>query len=179
MLRKSEIINIIRDSRFVTGKIKRGECMTDLEKRIMDRRPMFCKECGGKLFYQAGGSYKCEDCGAEEYDDFGKIKRYLEAHGPSPATFISEDTGVPLEIINLFLKNGRLEIPEGSKFYIKCERCGCALRFGRYCPGCTKELVGQLHGAMFEQMGEKPKQDIEKKKEKMHFLDNAGKKGRK
>lgn len=153
--------------------------MTDIEKRIMDRRPIFCKKCSGKLFYQAAGNYKCKDCGEEEYDDFGKIKNYLESNGPSPATVIAEGTGVPLEIINIFLKNGRLEIPEGSKFYIKCERCGCSLRYGRYCPGCTRELAGQLHGAMFEQMGEKPKYESKKNKEKMHFLDHVDKKGRK
>lgn len=148
----------------------------DIEFKIMERRPIFCKNCGGKLFYQSGGLYRCEDCGEEELDDFGKIKQYLEEHGPSAATFISEGTGVSLEIINLFLKNGRLEIPEGSNFYIKCERCGCSLRFGRYCYSCTKELAGQLKGAMFEQMGEKPKSVQEKEKGKMHFLDNAGKK---
>ena len=81
--------------------------MTNIDMKIMDRRPMYCKECGGKLFYQNSGIYQCEDCGAEEYDDFGKIKNYLEIHGPSPAPYISEDTGVPLEIISVFLRNGR------------------------------------------------------------------------
>lgn len=151
----------------------------DVEKLIMDRRPIFCKECGGKLFYQNSGEYVCEDCGAAELDDFGKIKRYLDKNGPTPASIISEDTGVALEIVNLFLKNGRLEIPEGSKFYIKCERCGCSLRFGRYCYGCTKELAGQLKGAMFEQMGEKPKTSSDKENGKMHYLDNLEKKKRK
>lgn len=150
--------------------------MTDVEKLIMERRPIFCKECGGKLFYQDSGEYLCADCGAAELDDFGKIKRYLDKNGPSPAVFIAKDTGVALEIINLFLKNGRLEIPEGSNFYIRCERCGCSLRFGRYCYSCTKELAGQLKGALFEQMGEKPKAGPKKEDGKMHFLDHAGKK---
>ena len=39
--------------------------MTDIDMKIMDRRPMYCKECGGKLFYQNSGIYQCEDCGAE------------------------------------------------------------------------------------------------------------------
>lgn len=146
--------------------------MTDLEKLIMERRPIFCKKCGGKLYYQDSGYYQCEDCSAGEYDDFGKIKIYLEEHGPTPELWISRDTGVAVEIIELFLKNGRLEIPEGSKFYIKCERCGCALRFGRFCYGCTKELAGQLKGAMFEQMGEPPR--VIKKDGKMHYLDELG-----
>lgn len=145
--------------------------MTEAEKLLMDRRPIFCKQCGGKLFYQNSGEYRCEDCEATELDDFGKIKRFLEKNGPSPATEIAEETGVALEIINLYLKNGRLEIPENSKYYIKCERCGCALRFGRFCYGCAKELVGQLNSAMFEEMGEKPKSGGINEKGKMHFLE--------
>lgn len=150
--------------------------MRGVEELIMNRRPVFCKKCGGKLFYQNSGEYICEDCGASELDDFGKIKRYLDKNGPTPATTISEKTGVALEIVNLFLKNGRLEIPEGSDFYIRCERCGCSLRFGRYCYDCTKELAGQLKGVMFEQMGEKPKINPDKEKVRMHFLDNNRKK---
>lgn len=153
-----------------------GNNRRNIEYRIMERRPIFCKKCGGKLFYENSGMYRCEDCGEEELDDFGKIKEYIEEHGPSPSTAISEETGVPLEIIDIFLKNGRLEIPEGSKLYIKCERCGCSLRFGRYCYSCTKDLAGQLKGAMFEQMGERPKTGKESEKGKMHFLDDVNRK---
>ena len=131
--------------------------MNDVEKFLMERRPIFCKKCCGKLFYKTGGIYLCEDCGAEEYDDFGKIKLYLEENGPSPATDISEATDVPLEIVTLFLKYGRLEIIENSKYYIKCERCGCALRYGRFCYSCTREIAGKLIGNVFEVVGEKPK----------------------
>lgn len=151
--------------------------MTDLEKILLERRPIFCKQCGGKLYYQDSGYYQCELCGAGEYDDFGKVKIYLEEHGPTPELWISKDTGVEIEIIEMFLKNGRLEIPEGSRFYINCERCGCALRFGRFCYGCTKELAGQLKGALFEQMGEQPK--VMKKDGKMHYLDDLGNSKRK
>lgn len=152
--------------------------MYDMEKFIMERRPIFCKKCGGKLFYQNGGMYQCEDCGAEELDDFGKIKQFLEENGPAPETEIAEATEVPLEIIHLFLKHGRLEILEGSKFYIQCEKCGCALRFGRFCYSCTREIAGQLMGPMYEQTGEKPRDSSAKPSERMRFLDNRKKNGR-
>ena len=148
----------------------------EVEKMIMERRPIFCKECGGRLYYSNEGVYECYDCGSTELDDFGKIKKYIEKNGPSPAIWISKDTGIDVEIINVYLKNGRLEIPEGSKFYIKCERCGCALRYGRYCLGCTKELAGQLQGAFYEQMGEKPKSLDEKNEGKMYYYEKNKKK---
>ena len=150
--------------------------MNDVEKFLMERRPIFCKKCGGKLFYQSGGVYQCEDCGSEELDDFGVIKVYLEENGPSPATDIADGTGVPLEIVNLFLRYGRLEILEGSKYFIKCERCGCALRYGRFCYDCTKELTHKLLGTVFEVVGEKPKVLKGKKIARMRFLDGKNKK---
>lgn len=141
----------------------------ELDRWVMERRPIFCKKCGGKLFYQSGGAYECELCQSEELDDFGKVKRYLDEHGPTPAATVSDETGVPVDILNVFLRNGRLEIPEGSKYYIKCEKCGCALRFGRYCQDCTKQMAGQLKGSYFEQMGEKPQRAVENAQ--MRFLD--------
>ena len=149
--------------------------MKNLKDFIMDRRPIFCKECGGRLFYQASGIYECGTCGEEDLDDFGKIKKYLDEKGRAvPAAIIADDTGVPIDIINTFLRNGRLEIPEGSNIYIKCEKCGCALRYGRYCYDCTKSLVGELHGAFFEHVGDQPKN--EKKQEgKMRFLEGKEK----
>lgn len=146
--------------------------MSDLEKFIMERRPVFCKKCKGKLFYQNGGMYQCQDCGAEELDDFGKIKEFLEENGPAPATEIAEATGIPIEIINLFLKYGRLEILEGSRFYIQCEKCGCALRYGRFCHDCAREITGKLMGAAYELTGEKPKAGRMKTNDRMRFLNS-------
>ncbi|MCM1158765.1 MAG: hypothetical protein NC300_09170 [Bacteroidales bacterium] len=148
--------------------------MKEYERLFLERRPVICKNCGGKLFYRSGGAYECEDCGLEELDDFGKIKRYLDEYGVSTSYDVSEATGVPMSIINMFLKEGRLEIPEGSRIYIKCERCGCSLRYGRFCYGCTKELSGQLQGALYENMGEEPKNAERREEGKMHFLDNSG-----
>ena len=96
--------------------------------------------------------------------------------GGNKYTYTMETAGVSMEVIDVFLKNGRLEIPEGSKFFIKCEKCGCALRFGRFCYDCTKELVGQLNVLMFEQMGEQPKNKGEhQEKGKMRFIDTKDK----
>lgn len=145
----------------------------ELQKYFFEHVPVICQKCKGKMFYIGNGTYECEDCGLEELDDFGKIKQYLEEHGATPAIRISEATGVRLDIINVFLREGRLEIPEGSKFYIKCEKCGCALRYGKFCMDCTRQLVGQLRGAFYENMGEKPKTTPSSKEMgKMHSLEN-------
>ena len=38
---------------------KVGDYMRDIDKIIMERRPIFCKNCSGKLYYQNGGSSLC------------------------------------------------------------------------------------------------------------------------
>jgi len=148
--------------------------MTEKDKKVLENvflanRPISCKKCNGKLFYIGSGKYKCDPCDTEYYDDFGKVKEYLEEHGPAPALKIAEQTGVKMDLIDLFLRKGRLEIIENSPFYISCEKCGCAIRYGRYCPHCARELLGGIQALFHEDAGECPKTKP-KKEGKMHFL---------
>lgn len=145
--------------------------MTDVERLMIDRKPVKCDKCGGKVFHIGGGMYHCESCGADILDDFGKIKRFLDENGPTPILIISQYTGVSTEIIEAFLRQGRVEIPDGSKYYISCERCGCSIRFGRFCPECVQELAGGIKSAFCAEMGERPKR--EDMSGKMHFLNRG------
>lgn len=141
------------------------------EKEFLERKPNRCSKCKGRLKYIGGGYYECYDCGNREIDDFGKIKEYIDANGPKPAIVISENTGVPIELINGMLKQGRLEIPEGSRVYIQCENCGCSIRYGRYCPDCIRNRTNSLKGVFFNpDVGEKPQHEIKQEDGRMHFL---------
>lgn len=143
----------------------------ELEKIIIDNKPVKCEMCNGKVFYVNSGMYRCEQCGYEMYDDFGKVRNYWEVNGPAPALIISEATGVSTELIEGFLRQGRVEIPDGSKYYIKCEKCGCSIRFGRFCPDCVRELAGGIRSVLCADIGEKPKRvDMSGK---MHYLNRA------
>lgn len=128
-----------------------------IERKFVERMPTICDKCGGKLYYDAMGRYRCADCKNEVLDDFGKIKVFLDENGPTPIPIIAEKTGVDPALLSLFLRKGRLEIPEGSKIYIKCEKCGCAIRYGRYCPECIKSLADGIKAVFNEDMGERPK----------------------
>ena len=142
-----------------------------LREEFMENRPIRCKKCGGKLFYTGSGTYTCEDCEHIMLDDFGKVKAYLEEHGPTPMAVIAQDTGVEPRVIEFFLKKGRVEIIEGSNFYINCEKCGCSIRYGRYCPECVKQLAGGIKAVFHEDMGERPKSiNNDDMKGTMHFL---------
>ncbi len=151
--------------------LKKVDVTRELEKLVIQHRPVNCEKCDGKMYYVAGGKYECRACGSTALDDFGKVKEYIGEHGPSPAAVISAGTGVKQEIIKLFLKRGRLEIPEGSKYFLSCERCACAIRYGRFCPECMRELTGGLGAAFSEDVGERPKR-IPKMDGQYHFIKN-------
>ncbi len=141
------------------------------EKEFLERKPTRCSKCKGRIRYIGGGYYECFDCGNLEVDDFGKVKDYIDENGSAPAIIISENTGVPVDIINVMLRQGRLEIPEGSPVYIECEGCGCSIRFGRFCPDCIRARTNNLQGAFFNpDVGEKPKKEVPKDDSKMRFL---------
>lgn len=140
----------------------------DAHNAFLINHSIKCKQCGGKLSYLYSGIYQCDDCGFQDMDDFGKIKKYIEVNGPSPAIMISKGTGVSMSIIDDYLKQGRVEIPDGSPYYIKCEKCRTDIRYGRFCPDCVRELAGDIKKAFYnEAVGEKPKEV----KGKMRFFD--------
>ena len=141
----------------------------DQQEQLKLRRPWFCSKCGVVLKPAFSGTYECTTCKNLEYDDFGKVKNYIEENGRQPAVILAEKTGVPIDTIDMLLKTGRLEIPDGADIYIKCERCGCDIRYGRYCPECMKALAGDVKKAFFnENVGEKPKhKSKEKPKDEM------------
>lgn len=116
------------------------------EQMKWDETPKTCSVCGEPLVYKCLGEYRCEACGNIDRDDFGKVRHFLDENGPTPALLISEKTGVALSKINQYLRQGRVEIPDGSSVYIKCEVCGKDIRFGRYCPECAVRFSKSMQG---------------------------------
>ena len=148
--------------------------MAVIDKRknvVFDDTPRQCPKCGGKYVFQGAGRYVCENCGNEVYEDFGKVRAYVDEHGPSPGIVIAEATGVSINKINKFLRQGRMEIPDGSGEYIPCERCGEPIRYGRFCPACAAYLTKNLSAVLTSaDIGEKPKRAMQGKMHTEAFL---------
>lgn len=119
--------------------------INDLEKLAFDH-PGQCDVCGGDLEYKGIGRYQCMECGRELLDDYGKIKKYFEKHGPAPVSQIAKDTGISRDKINILLKRGTAEIPVGTASSLRCEKCGMAIRYGRYCTVCSNTCFGEEIG---------------------------------
>lgn len=88
----------------------------DAPKRMVDKRsnalrmnriPINCEYCGGDVKLKSLGVYECELCGKENYDDYYKVRSYIEKYGPAPAMVISKHTGVPRASIEGFKNDER------------------------------------------------------------------------
>lgn len=142
-------------------------------QKISYTKLKYCPDCCIQMVYKHSGIYECPECGQLDTDDFGKVKTFLDEHGPTPASIVSKETGVPMITIDEFLKIGKVEIPENSDFFIKCEKCGTDIRYGRYCPDCIKNISGKIKGILVDDVvGEKPKRKPNStSSDKMFFLD--------
>lgn len=158
--------------------------LKEIEKREQERKEKFhrktdqpyqmtkdCPNCGGKMVYVYGELFECTTCKAQELTDFGKVRAYLEKNGPQPAAIIARATNVSMNVIKKFLYQGRVEIPDGSDIYIRCQMCGTEIRYGRFCLECSrKRSNGKNVGFVNEDVGEKPKHKREVDG-RMHTLD--------
>lgn len=95
-----------------------------------------CPKCGETMIFKGLGEYTCEQCHYHEFDDYGKVRNYIEVHKGCNAVEIEQATGVSRREINRMLKEERIEVSKDSKIFLKCERCGKSILTGRYCEEC-------------------------------------------
>lgn len=98
--------------------------------------PRICVKCNGIMIFKGVGEYQCEDCGEIEYDDYGKVRNYIEQHRGANAAEVEAGTGVTQKSIRKMLRESRIQIAEGSQVFLRCDLCGKSIRSGVYCPEC-------------------------------------------
>ncbi|MHB8063910.1 MAG: MerR family transcriptional regulator [Ruminiclostridium sp.] len=104
-----------------------------------------CRRCG-RMYNYIGGPPICIDCKNADEVIFKKVKEYLYEKPGSSLSQVSMDLEVSVEKIRMFLKEGRLEITEGSNIILECERCGKAIRTGRFCDECQNQVSNDIVG---------------------------------
>ena len=102
--------------------------------------PTVCEDCGGIMVYEGIGIYHCEDCGKKAFDDYGKVRDYLEKHPGANVSEVETGTGVSSKKIMRMLREEMLTVAKGSRVLIPCERCGTPIRSGRFCPKCEADV---------------------------------------
>ena len=71
----------------------------------VNKIPMQCEYCGEPLPQGEMGVYKCVRCGREHFDEFKKIRNFLEENGPASALEISRGTGVAVPTIREYFSD--------------------------------------------------------------------------
>ncbi|HKM21140.1 MAG TPA: hypothetical protein VJZ01_03785 [Lachnospiraceae bacterium] len=131
-------------------------------------KPIKCSICNGPLVYKGVGEYQCSECFNLEYDDYGKVRLYIESHNGATASEISEATEVSQAKIRQMLKEERLEVASDSRAFLHCEACGKEIRSGQFCSECeakrrregvsekkSSKMVGGFGAAAVTDRGEK------------------------
>lgn len=107
-------------------------------------RPLRCEKCDGQIEYKGVGEYICDDCGHVMYDDYGKVRNYLELHKGATQAETSAATGVSQAVIRQLLKEERIEIAPNSSTFLRCEICGIVIRSGQFCPACKTKSAADV-----------------------------------
>jgi len=128
-----------------------------------------CKECG-KIFQYDGISKLCYECRKKDDENYKVVKEYLYENPKATIIQVSEATGVSEEKILRYLREGRLEITgDHPGFVLDCERCGKAIRTGRFCSECAGLIEREMKEG-FKVQGRVHSQ------ERMHIMDLRKKK---
>lgn len=101
-------------------------------------KPVACSKCGGDMIFKGVGEYECSKCKNIEYDDYGKVRAYVEEHRGATTAQISEATGVSKKEIREMLREERLELTADSQPFLYCEMCHKPIRSGRFCLECER-----------------------------------------
>lgn len=139
------------------------------EELEFDPSIVVCEECGGIVKYQGSGAYVCIDCGHKVFDDYGKVKDFLEKRGPSNIMEISYATGLERNVVAKLLMDGRIQVARKSIDGKVCMNCGMPINHGKYCNDCAG-LVAERKRK--KAVSEKNKSD----KSKIHFMGGDPKK---
>lgn len=119
--------------------------------------PYTCKQCGGVMIFKGVGEYHCEECNYVDYDDYGKVRLYIEEHKGATAAEIENAIGVSQRSIRKMLKESRIEVAEGSRVYLHCEVCNKNIRSGRFCYECEIKVHRNVEDAKREEIRRKLK----------------------
>ncbi len=115
---------------------------------LLESKRTVCEERKGNMAFVGIGTYECVQCGHTMYDDYGKIRKYIDEFGPSSMAVLAQETGVNRDVIDYLIKDGVLYEPKSKEYTKICGRCGCSITTGRFCKDCMLELSKELSDVM-------------------------------
>lgn len=113
---------------------------------MKQQHPVNCPRCGRLSPILVRG--QCGQCLREEHEQLRAVQALLSGRGPLSAEQIATETGVPVERVLRWLREGWL-VASGD--VLRCRRCGRTVRLGLLCAACRLELavaIRQLEEAL-------------------------------
>ncbi|BAB07343.1 hypothetical protein P4637_02260 [Halalkalibacterium halodurans] len=125
-----------------------------------------CPVCG-ELFVKALRPI-CNKCFRKREENYEKVSTFLRKKSNRMATVteVYEKTGVSIQDIEQFIREGRIQLKQFPNLGYPCESCGATIREGRLCHGCADNLKAGLDAGEKEKQFQQRKQANEKAKEK-------------
>ena len=106
-----------------------------------------CRMCG-HIFNYVAGPILCPHCREKMEAKFQEVKEYIRANPGVGIQDVAENCDVEPSQIQQWLREGRLELTEGSAIYLQCEKCGAPIRSGRFCEKCKYEMSMDLQSVL-------------------------------
>ena len=101
-----------------------------------------CPRCG-RLFNKIH-SPVCQACEKREEEQFKVLREYIEEEPLATITEVSDATGVPTKRILRYIREGRLQVPEGMIPDVRCTQCGVPITEGSFCTTCARKLAKDM-----------------------------------
>jgi len=102
-----------------------------------------CPRCG-RLFVRKFHRI-CQHCINEIEQQYETVRNYLKEHPGATITEVSEETGVSVQQITKFIREGRLSIKDSPNMSYPCESCGALIREGNLCGTCRQKLTKKIN----------------------------------
>ncbi|MFT8391448.1 MAG: TIGR03826 family flagellar region protein [Sporolactobacillus sp.] len=109
-----------------------------------------CTGCG-KVFVRVASPF-CPDCLKEQDRLFDLVYKYItaKAHRMAGVQEVHEETGVSLELIYQWIREGRLKTSLFPNLGYPCKSCGRLIQSGVVCADCRTTIESEITRAAAE-----------------------------
>lgn len=131
-----------------------------------------CPECG-KVFVKTPTRVVCDTCYKEDLKKLDIVLNFLKRRTSREASLeeVEEGTGVPIEVIERFIKMGKIRINSFPNLGYPCKQCGIRIREGTLCGTCLSNLTGKVEKSeSVKRAEEEVKERIRKSEQATYFL---------
>ncbi len=106
-----------------------------------------CSTCHKLFQYPGFGYLLCPECKHTDEARFQLVKKYLDQYPGSSGKEVFLATGVPINTLIKWVREGRLVSSNAINLGAVCDVCGKPVCTGRLCPECQKDVAKKFKEA--------------------------------